>query len=270
MRITKTIQFFLLALIAVGVFASMARNSYGFTFIGVGCFGLGLLYVLELIWKLIEDRASLGKDERMSVAELLLLAVLLALFGFRAFYIYVPGVEFIFMGVCVLLIVVYLLMAGGIFTSTKRESRALAWNMVLFYSSILFFLLSMLTRVLTLWSLLFGVLGMLSSLPFLFSVLRQQKYEVSGKHISLFQFVLTSKSKAGILFLFFIFSGLYTGLSQVGFIPEIENSDRPKAYIDLINDAESGKDIPVDGKYHHETYSEAMNKFLERHEEKKR
>jgi hypothetical protein len=100
-------------------------------------------------------------------------------------------------------------------------------------------------------------------------LLRKQQFETLVGSVSLFNFVRKSKSKAGLLFIFFISSAVYTGLSQLGFIPEIENSERPKAYIELINDAESGKEKAIDGKYHHEKYKEAMDKFLERHSSKK-
>ena len=38
--------------------------------------------------------------------------------------------------------------------------------------------------------------------------------------------------------------------------------------IELINNAETGRENPVDGQYQHEVYKEAMDKFLERHGEK--
>jgi hypothetical protein len=59
------------------------------------------------------------------------------------------------------------------------------------------------------------------------------------------------------------------GLSNFRIIPSIENTDKPKTYIELINQAETGKEKPVNGKYNHEIYKEAMDKFLARHEDKK-
>ncbi len=265
MTITKFIQFLLIGLVAIGVFASMARNAYGFTIMGVSCFGLALLYMIRLLWTLTENNFKLGKNETITLMELFLLAALLLLFGFRVFYIYIPGGEYIFMTVCFLLMVVYLFIATEIFTTTKKENKVLAWNMASFYLSIFFFILSMFARVDAAWSFFFGVLGVLTSLPFIFSGIRKQQFEYSGTTISLFQVVVASKNKAGLLFLFFIASALYTGLSQFGIIPEIENADRPKAYLELINSAEGGKEKPVDRKYQHEAYKEAMDKFLNRH-----
>jgi hypothetical protein len=196
------------------------------------------------------------------------LAALLTLFGLRAFYIYLPGGEFVFVAVCLLLMATYLMLAFRVFTDIKKQNPGPALIIIGLYSSILLFLLSMLFRISPFWSLLFGGLGVLASVPFLWSVLRQKKYEISGNLISLFQFLVTSKNKAGLLFAFFLFSGLYTGLTQVGLIPEIENTDRPKAYVDLIERAEADGEKTADGRYQHEKYKEAMDKFLERHGKK--
>ena len=269
MKIQRVIQSVLFAIILVGVFAAMAKNAYGFTLMGIGCFWLALLYMVQLIWKLVEDHFALSKSELLVVAELFLLSILLTLFGLRAFYIYLPGGEFVFIMICSLLLVVYSVTAYNIFTDHKMNNLTFAVKNIFFFSSVIFFILAMLTRTVTLLSLAFGALAVLAALPFLFSIIRQQKFEVSGKSISLFQFVASSSNKAGLLFLFFLSSSLYVGISQAGLIPVIENADRPKAYIELINEAESGKEKPVDGKYHHEKYKKVMDDFLKRHRIKK-
>jgi hypothetical protein len=263
--ITKAIQFLLIGLVAIGAFASMAKNAYGFTFMGVSCFGLALLYLVKLGWRLTENNFRPEKHEIVTLTELFLLAVLLILFGCRIFYVYIPGGEYIFIAVCLLLMLVYLFIATQSFNTTVKDNKALAWNMASFYSSLSFFILAMIMRVYILWSLFLGVIAVLASLPFIFSVIRQRQIGLSGKTLSLFQLVVTSKNKAGLLFLFFISSALYTGLSQVGVIPEIENLDRPKVYLKLIEGAESGTEKPVGGKYKHEQYKQAMDAFLERH-----
>jgi len=265
MQINRIVQVLLFALVIIGIFASMAKNAYGFTLMGIACFGLATLYLVQLIWKLIEDYSTLTKNEKLSLAELFFLAIMLTLFGLRAFYIYLPGSKLMFMVVCIFLIIIYLMNALDVFNATRRESRGLTFNMGFFYLSIFFFLASMFIRVVPLWSIVFGIIGLLLTLPFLFSMLRKQQFEIQGGTVTLFNFVRKSKSKAGLLFIFFISSGVYTGLSQIELIPQIENSDRPKAYIELINNAESGKEKSVDGKYRHEAYKKAMDKFLERH-----
>ncbi len=269
MKLDKIIQSLLIAMLIIGVFAAMAKNAYGFTFMGTACFGLAFLYLAQLIWRLIDDFSNLDRKSLPGLMEPFLLSSLLVLFGFRASYIYLTNGEMIFLVVCGALVLVYLSIGTGIFNSTKKESPGLARNMAYFYASLLLFLLALTSRNINLiWSTAFGAMGMLASLPFLWSVVRRRQFEKSGKTITLFQFTTNSKNKAGLLFIFFLSSALYTGLTLVSFIPEIENADRPKDYLELVRYAESGKEKPVDGKYKHQVYKEAMDKFLKRHGKK--
>jgi len=139
MQINRIVQVLLFSLVIIGIFASMAKNTYGFTLMGIGCFGLAVLYVIQIIWKLIEDHATLSRNEKRILFELFFLALMLTLFGLRAFYIYLPGSKLMFMVVCIFLIIVYLSDALEIFNATKRLSRGLAVNMGFFYLAIFFF-----------------------------------------------------------------------------------------------------------------------------------
>lgn len=266
MKISQVLQSLLIGLILAGLSAMMAKNGYGYTLMGLSCFGLAALYMTQITWKVIEDFSGLEKKDISGLSELLLLAILISLFGFRAFYINVPFSDIIFVSVCGLLIVVYSHMAAELFNSAKKENTGLAGTIAFFFSSLILFLLSLGSRILNpSLSAVIGGLGSLASLPFIISLLRQKKYDYSGKSITVFQFIVAARNKAGMLFLFFIFSGVYLGLTNSKIIPAIENSDKPPTYIELINQAESGKDKPVNGKYRHELYKEAMDKFLTRH-----
>jgi len=265
MNLNKVIQTILIMLALVGVFAAMARNAYGFDFIGVACLGLAGLFTIQLGWTLISEYGAITRAEIPELGELFLLSLLTLLFGLRAFYIYVDYSEFIFIGVCVLQIVVYAFIGYKVFAGTRSSNKALAANLGFFYASILLFLLSIAVRSKAAWSLGLGVLALITAFPFFIVVAQQKKFEVESKSISLLQFIVASKNKAGLLFLFFISSALFTGLNYWGAIPAIENVDRPKDYIELINQAESGKEKPVNGQYQHEKYKEAMDRFVKRH-----
>lgn len=270
MKLNQVLQSVFLGLILVGLFATMAHNSYGFTLIGMSCFGLALLYIVQISWILLEDFSGIEKKDAIDISELLLLAIMILLFGFRAFYIHIPFGDLIFITVCGMLILVYSLITSGIYNTAKNENPALARDVFFFYSSIILFLLSLSIRIINpSLSAVIGAFGILASVPFLFEVFRQKKYDFAGKSTTIFQFVLASRNKAGILFLFFIFSVLYVGLTNFKIIPAIGNADKPKTYIDLINQAETGKEKPVNGKYKHEIYKEYMDKFLKKHGGKK-
>ncbi len=264
-KLGQLLQSLLLALIVVGIFAAMARNAYGFDLIGSACMGIAVLFLFQVVWKVIGEHGILNRSDIQEMAELVLLAFLLLLFGLRAFYIYIDFGEIMLYSVPVLLLVVYTFIGYDRVTLTKKENASLGQNLIFFYSSTGLFLLSLSTRFNALWSMILGVAAVMVAMPFFISILRRQQFEIKGKSTTSFQFVVASKNKAGLLFIFFISSALYTGLSQFDLIPEIENSTRPKNYIELINQAETGEEKKTDGKYHHEKYKEAMNKFLERH-----
>jgi hypothetical protein len=266
MKLNQVLQSVLLGLILIGLFATMAQNGYGYSLMGMACFGLALLYITQLVWKVFEDYSSLEKKDLVDIAELLLLAFLILLFGFRALYISLPFSKLIFTALCILLILDYCLIASAVFNTTKTENPAVARNLIYFYTTILLFILSLVTRIFSPFlSEIIGAFGILSSSPFLISLIRQVKFDISGQTMNLFQFITASRNKSGLLFLFFIFSGIYIGLSNLRIIPEIGNAEKPGTYIEWINDAETGKEKPVDGKYRHEIYKEFMDKFLERH-----
>jgi hypothetical protein len=263
MKLDRIFQSLLFGLLIVGFFAAMARNGYGFTFLGLGCFGLAGLYFIQIIWKLLVNYSNPSKPMVIGLFELFFLAVILILFGFRALYIYVPNGEWILTGAVILLVIVYCAIAVQLFSSTKKENSSLAWNLLFFYASNILFMLAMATYIIQSVSVLFGTLAVVVAVPFVYSIVKQKKYTLEGKAVSLLHYVTNYSSKAGIVFLFFIFSALYTGLALLNVIPHIENTEQPKAYIELVDNAESRKEKPVDGQYQHEKYKEAMNLFLD-------
>jgi hypothetical protein len=237
---------------------------------GISYFGLALLYIARISWNVVEDFSGIDKKDIVGISELLLLAFMFILFGLRTFYINIPFIDLIFITLCSLLLVVYFIIASGMFYATKNENPGLARNVIIFFSSILLFILSLGFRIInTSLSALIGTLGILASLPFLIALMSRKKYDHSGKSITLLQFIVASGNKAGMLFLFFIFSAIYLGLSNFRIIPGIENAEKPRTYIELRTQAETGKEKPVNGKYKYQTYKETMDKFLQRHGNKK-
>jgi len=265
MKLNSFLQYIFFAMIIIGLFAAMARNTYGLDFIGVACFGISILYVVQACWKIIGEYEALTRDVIVEIVELLLLGSLTLFFGLRAFYIYVGYSEIIFRTVCGLLFLVYMVIGNRQVSSTRKENKALARNLIFIYTSVLFFLVSILTDPKIYISITFGLLAVFAAMLFIFWILKDKRYEIKSKSISLLQFVVASRNKAGILFLFFLSSALFFGLAYLKIVPSIENVDRPKDYIQLIIDSETGKEKPVDGHYKHERYKVSMDKFLKRH-----
>jgi hypothetical protein len=268
MNVSRLLQTIFLILSVVGLFAAMARNPYGFDLIGVSCFGLATIFLVQVIWRLVDEFEMINRAVIIEIGELILLSGLTILFGMRSFYIYLDNGNTYFNVILGFQVMLYVMIG---YSLTKRLSilnMALSRQMIYFYSSLILFLFSIVFRTYVTISQVFGVLGLIISIPFTISIVRQQKFELRSKAVGTIEFITSSKNKAGILFLFFIASALFTGLVNLKVIPSIENATQPNAYIKLINDAESGKEVQVDGKYHHERYKEIMDKFLERHGKK--
>ena len=122
MNFNRILQPLLIALLVIGVFAAMAKNAYGFTFMAVACFGLAFLYVAQLVWKVIDDYSNINRKNLSAVVEPFLVAALLLLFSLRASYIYLANGEVIFLATCGLLVLVYLAIAVGIIRNINKES----------------------------------------------------------------------------------------------------------------------------------------------------
>jgi hypothetical protein len=266
MNLSKVLQFLLLAMITVGVFASMAKNGYGFTFMGIGCVGLAAVYLIGSVMNFAGGMLPEKKNRLTATVELTLLSLLLLLFGLRAFYVSLPYSDAYFIALCAGMLLCYGLIGYQVVKNFRNGNPPLGIRMALFYGAILFFIASLMLRINTNLSAMVGALGFLISLPFLYDVFRQRKFTAEGKDQSLIQWVAASPNKAGILFLFFISAALYSGLTYFDIIPAIENSDRPRSYYELVNLAERGGDAPIDGKYQHERYKQAMDTFFSRHE----
>ena len=71
-----------------------------------------------------------------------------------------------------------------------------------------------------------------------------------------------------LLSLFIIFS-LYYGLSGSGILPKLYSDKFPQAYYELVNNAETGKEKPVNGKYKYEEFRKMYDQFVERNIKKK-
>lgn len=269
MRVSQFIQFILIALIIIGLFAAMARNNYGFDLVAMACFGLAILYGAQLLWKIVTDFYHLSTKDISGFLELFLLSLLIMIFGFRFFYINLPAGETLFTIISSLLLLNYVLLGYGTFKTVINKNSSLAKIAIWLHASLCLFILSMLLQITNPdVSKILGVLGLVIAIPFLYEAIRSRQFNYSDKTITAIQFVIKSKSKAGLLFAFFISAGFYLVLADFGIIPKVQDAEKPKAYLDLINNAETGKEKPVDGKYQHEKYKEAMDTFLKRQRKK--
>lgn len=264
MKTGRFIQYALIMMAIVGVFAAMAQNNYGFDLIGYACFGLSLVFIIHLVWISLASLRSFNTSLFLEIAEPLALAALMVLLGFRFFYIYFGAAEILLSVVLVLLVLVYAWRGLASIKQFESPNRLLQTTLLSFYLSIIFFLVAILIRSTT-FSLYLGVLAVTATLPVFYTIAVRKKFEINDKMTSVVQLISKSPSNAGLVFGLLITGAIFLFLTNQNILPSIENVDQPKDYNELVNAAESGNEELVDGEYNHQRYMEAMEKFLERH-----
>ena len=138
MKKFNAIYFFLFILLVMGAFASMAQNEYGMTILGLVSAAFSLLFGIQLVDSLKNDAYT-----RIDLAELSSLTVLSALLALRVFQIYFKWAEFIFMFAAVILLLVYVSRIISKVVSYQKAKTPLIWLVVLFYLSLIVYIISM-------------------------------------------------------------------------------------------------------------------------------
>jgi hypothetical protein len=261
MRKYNSLYYFLIVLLIMGAFASMAQNSYGLKILGGVSIAFGFLFLLQLLYRLRKnERKKMGL-----VIEQAALTLLSFLIPFRLFHIRVRYAEWILVVTGAALFFVYLLRLIHRFQLFQSKNKALAVLLMAFYGSILFFIISMISFSLMPWLARFtGIVAFVLLILFLAAGLIKRQFVVDGENVSAFAVLAHNKDQSLLLIsLFFIFS-LYVGFTATGILPELYSDEFPQAYFELVNKAESGKEMPVNGKYKHEEFKKMYDQFLKR------
>jgi len=234
----------------------MAQNDYGLTVISWSCYLFALSIIIEMIQH-IKDKIWYKK------VELLSLSVLLILFGLRAAYIHFDYIETLLLIICTLLIIVYAIHAKN--KAIHAENKRLKNLVLLYYFSLITYTSSMLITILlpSLTEIIGGLATALLGL-FILGVFISGEQLINGEVVKTNDFLRKQAGHSIVLMTGFLLISVYSGLSMIGILPSLYTDKIPHAYIELINDAETGKEEPVDGVYKHQLYKEAYDKFLQR------
>lgn len=258
--------YLLFVLLIFGAFASMAQNDYGIKILGGAAFVFGLLFLLQLLGEL----RSKHKTDVVAVAELFGLTVIAIILSMRVFYIRFPFVEIVFGFAGLVLLAAYSLRLFRTWRNLQTKSRAMAILLVMFHGSILCYVASM-TFVPFIPALAepLGGAGLLLLLLFLVGGWLKREMLVEGEKLSVFNFVSRVPDRSIVLVALFLLFTAYMGLTKIDFIPKMYSDEFPQAYFELVNQAETGKEKPVDGKFKHEEFKERYDRFVERNIEMK-
>jgi hypothetical protein len=261
MKTYNTIYYLLFVLLIMGAFASMAQNSYGISLLGAVTFSFGLLF----LYQFFQTFKDAEKKDYFLQAELISLFVISILFALRMFHVYVPFSELLFAMAGLVLIFVYvkkMLYRYGILASKNMNAARLS---LVYHLSLILFIISLIAVPLLpqLYSYL-GIAAFILLVGFLITGLLVPKYLLDGSEFSVFKLVAGLKDRSMILLSLFFIISLYTGLTRIGVLPSMYSDEYPQAYFKLVNNAETGKEKPVNGKYKHMEFKERYEGFLER------
>jgi hypothetical protein len=245
----------------MGAFASMAQNSYGITLLGAVALSFGLLF----LYQFFQTFKDAEKKDYFLQAELISLFVISILFALRMFHVYVPFSELLFAMAGLVLIFVYvkkMLQRYGILASKNINAARLS---LVYHLSLILFIISLIAVPLLpqLYAYL-GIAAFILLVGFLIAGLLVPKYLLDGSEFSVFKLVAGLKDRSLILLSLFFIISLYTGLTRIGILPSMYSDEYPQAYFKLVNNAETGKEKPVNGKYMHQEFKARYDDFVEK------
>jgi len=259
MKRYNSLYYFLIVLLTMGAFASMAQNGYGLKILGAVSIAFGMLFFIQLLYRLRNN----SPENTEAIIELSALTLFSILFPLRLFYISFPYMEWLLGAAGIILSFVYLQRMIKRFTIFKFKNNYLALLFLVFYGSIILFTIAMVTvsfipRV----AMFTGIAAFILLIIFLSAALLKRKFEVDGENVSAFSVIAHFKDQSLLLIsLFFIFF-LYYGFTGIGTLPRIYSDEYPQAYFELVNKAETGKETPVNGNYKHEEFKEKYDRFV--------
>lgn len=253
--------YLLFILLIMGSFASMALNSYGLKIVAGVCVAFAVIFLTQLIYQIRHK----GFKDRLGITELISLATLATIFCLRVMYIHFSLVELIFGIAGILLAVVYSIRLVRNFNRTIRKNKRLAYLILFFNSSLVFYILSM--TVLPFapsMSEPAGILGFTLVIAFVVLSYLNKGFIFEGNKITSFQLILQRKDRSILLMSMFILFSFYAGLTRINFLPGMYSDEFPQAYFHLVNQAERGEEKSIDGVYSHQEFKAMYDSFVER------
>lgn len=241
----------------------MAQNDYGMQIMGYICVTFALSFSSSL-FKIIRYQGFSIKTA-LTIIELFSLIVISVIFSFRVFFIRFPFIEIVFALAGLAIMVRFSFLVVNIAKTTWHENRLLCVYSTFFYISIIFYTSSMVIVIINpdlsepLGSLGFGFL-----LLYLGGGLYYRNLFYEGEKYSALNYLNRFSTKSILMMAVYVLFTMYMGMTKFDLIPKLYSSEYPQAYIKLVNDAESGKEKPVDGEFKHEKFKDKYDQFVER------
>jgi hypothetical protein len=253
--------YLLFVLLITGAFASMAQNDYGTTLLGLVAALFSFLFMLQL-----KDTFHYLPNSRIAVIELICLIVISAVVALRIFDLSARPIEWVFNMAVAALIFVYIRRLIDLSKAIKPAGNSFFVLILIFYASLVVYLLStMLSQLLPSSAGLAGITGFMLLIVFAIGAWTAKPAVTDGEKVSAFQYIFNLKDRSVMLMCLFLLFSLYTGFTRIGWLPQMYSSALPQSYYKLLNDSETNKTLPVNGKYPHEEFKSQYEQLVKNH-----
>jgi hypothetical protein len=261
MRNYNTLYYLLFVLLILGAFASMAQNTYGLTILGTAAIAFGLIFLYQFI---AGYRNKEGYN-KLSQLELFSMTILSFLFALRIFHIHFPYVEWVFSITAMVLGFIFIKKLLERFSGMKAKNMSLALLLLIFYVSLVLFIFSFVLAPFVPGPAVYaGAAGFILLMIFLVFLFVKKDLKIDGEKVTVVKTIAMYRDRSLLLISLFFIISLYFGLTVTKILPPLYSDQLPQAYYELVNDAESGKEIPENGRYKHEEFKEHYELFLKR------
>jgi len=261
MKNYNKLYYLLTVLLIMGAFASMAQNGYGVKILGAVAIGFAFLFLLELL-QAAKKRESAGVLIRLELVDLCIISVLFAL---RIFQVHFPFIEWIFVLAGASLILVYLKRMTISYKTLHVKNPALSNMVGIFHLCVIFFVLGLIivpfTQRMATWA---GGIALVLLIIFLVYSLLNRKYMLDGNNVTPLLVIARYHDRSILLIALFFLVSLYLTLTSTGILPRIYSDQYPQAYFELVKQAETGKEMPVNGSYKHEAFKKMFEQFTQK------
>ena len=258
----ETLLFVFFLIIVIGGFAAIAQNDYGVTLIAVGCFGLAAILLLRIHNVVTTLKPQLPKNLLMQ--EYVALAAMMVLFGLRALRIRFEYVEWLFVLVTLAVAISYIRYIR-ILWEKYRSDRVLSLGMMMLYSSIVLFCVSLSLNFYSFdISLILGVISFVLALGFLTWHYRKGREVIfEEREVSLFGEAFQFFNLSPVILTIVLIMSAYMGLYQMNVLPALYTGEVPVRYEQLLNSGLSQEGGVEEGRAQHEVYWSEYQKFLQ-------
>lgn len=238
----------------------MAQNDYGIKILGLVAFTFSLLFIIQFILHLQE------KDKLFDLTELGSLFILSGILAMRVYYVRFAFVEVLFGVAGFLLIIVYAFKLSYSWKTLSARNKTMAILVALFHGSIILYVVSMVTvPFIPQLAEPTGGTAFVLLLAFVVASMLNREVLLEGEKVTGLSYVLKFKDRSIVLLTLFVLFTAYMGLTKFDILPKMYSDEYPQAYLELVKQAEVGREEPVNGKYKHEEFKELYDQFVDRH-----